>query len=68
MTTIAPARTDEYVRKVSGHSRPTSEAEPVSSDRTVAEALLERLIFKTTTANGIDRETLLNLDNEAWGI
>ena len=66
--TIAPVRTDEKVAKVNGHSRPTSEADLVSSDVTVAQALLERLIYRTTTANGIDRETLLNLDTEGWGI
>jgi hypothetical protein len=63
--TIAPARTD-YSRTWSARRFSTATAETVGSAQTIAEALLQRLVERTTTAGGLDRETLRNLDSSAW--
>jgi hypothetical protein len=34
----------------------------------LAEALLERLVARSNSAEGFDRATLKNLDRDAWGI
>ena len=38
------------------------------TEDTVVEALLARLVHRSSIPEGFDRQTLLRLDSEAWGV
>jgi hypothetical protein len=45
----------------------TDHSDVIVPDSAGAERLLERLICRSTSDEGLDRETLRNLNRDAWG-